>query len=178
MGQGLNAQLYIVPQPPPRPPGQTLTPYAEKYGVSPTRETYNPQINPQFPGLIKSIFTPLSYTGQIPAQDRLRFAKIIHLQRTRMKGFISRNVIEGDFVSDRGLTPSDITNPVYPLLGKGHWTSLPGQMVIPLIEATGLQNGFWEANNDVVWNALQPSLKLASLFLTNIHHHPWVSTSS
>ncbi len=178
MGEGVNAQLYLAPQLPPRPPNQTLTPYALKYGVSPTRETYNPQINPQFPSVLKSIFTPLPSTGQTTTQTEPQVTKIIDFQRTRMKGFASSSIIEGDFVSDRPLRPSDIMIPVHPLIGREHWTRLPGQMVIPLIEPTGLQNGFWEPSNHVAWNALRPSLMLASLILTNIHHHPWVSISS
>ncbi|KAH7360492.1 hypothetical protein BKA65DRAFT_473640 [Rhexocercosporidium sp. MPI-PUGE-AT-0058] len=37
----------------------------------------------------------------------------------------------------------------------------------------GGRPGYWEGSNPIVWNAILPALRMASLFLSNSHFWPW-----
>ncbi|KAH7382767.1 hypothetical protein BKA64DRAFT_168936 [Cadophora sp. MPI-SDFR-AT-0126] len=47
----------------------------------------------------------------------------------------------------------------------------------PLIDGNGADRGIWDPkNNDLAWQVLLPSLKLASMILAHLHTHPWLDT--
>lgn len=49
-------------------------------------------------------------------------------------------------------------------------------LTYPLVDGNGADRGIWDPkNNDLAWEVLLPSLRLASMILAHLHTHPWVS---
>lgn len=49
-------------------------------------------------------------------------------------------------------------------------------LTYPLLDGNGADRGIWDPkNNDLAWEVLLPSLRLASMILAHLHTHPWVS---
>ncbi|CAD6453217.1 d3a5a4c6-a88f-48a7-b1a4-8a223051792e [Sclerotinia trifoliorum] len=75
--------------------------------------------------------------------------------------------LDANITSTRSLKPSDLNVPIQPCFKRSHWSKTGlNHEPYPLGK---LGSGKWAADNDVVWEIIQPTLQLASLLLENIH---------
>ncbi|OBT65198.1 hypothetical protein VE03_04725 [Pseudogymnoascus sp. 23342-1-I1] len=101
-------------------------------------------------------------------------------QRRRLFGFDSNQLQAIDAVPAliKEETPLlKLDNPIHPILALQHWRtreSMPANRAFWRI-GNG-RPGYWEANNPLVWEILEPILKLASQFLVNSHISHWWDT--
>ncbi|KAH7370495.1 hypothetical protein BKA65DRAFT_562268 [Rhexocercosporidium sp. MPI-PUGE-AT-0058] len=164
--------------PPPRPP-ILFTPFALKYGITPTRAHFNAMLNPAYPLLQKSLYTPiLPLHPAANVGDRDRAEKTLNLQRYRLKGLTTLTLIENEFVSERRMRMASLSNPVHPFFARRRWKSvLPGQIQYPLVDGNGVSKGVWDLEkDDLAWEIMLPSIRLASMVLSHLHTHPWLDT--
>lgn len=120
--------------------------------------------------------TNLRGTGATPnhAQD----AQINAFQRRDLVGFTTRELVELDAITLRNLKPFDLANPILPLIDRNCWETLT------TIKSLAARKGFYPIGNGIpgnydvansqVWNAIYPSLAIASRMLMNFHMLPWV----
>lgn len=111
-----------APQPPfplKQPPTVILTPWATKYGITPTSVHFNTTYNPDYPAVDKSFYTPVPPIHPCTlAQDNERLNNFTRLQVLRLKGFTTLALIENDIISERQLGEPGLTNPIHPLLAR------------------------------------------------------------
>lgn len=92
-------------------------------------------------------------------------------QRWKFRGFTSLELEDLGALptmSDENFKKPTLDNPIHPIFERKKWKEKdPWQ---PLGNG---RPGNWVASNDLVWEAMQPSLRLATLFLTNFHIFPW-----
>jgi hypothetical protein len=155
-----------------------LTEYAKKYGVGP-QDIQGPVYGPGKSGLTPlspyNPFTRLNQTATEVCED------IENYQRSALNGFTSRELFDLDVITSRQLREFSIHAPIHPIFGKDRWESsvrpdytrqslytLPGKLV------GSTQDTVWVAHHPMVWRALEPSLRLASVMIENLHNHPWV----
>ncbi|KAH6717990.1 hypothetical protein BKA61DRAFT_670404 [Leptodontidium sp. MPI-SDFR-AT-0119] len=161
------------------PPLVVLTPFARKYGITPTRAHFNAMLNPAYPTFQKSLYTPiLPLPPCAGGGERDRAEKTLRLQRYWLKGLTTQALIEFDFVSERKMKMASLKNPVHPFFARWRWKAvLPGQLQYPLIDGNGVTRGNWDLEqNDLAWQIMLPSIKLASMVLSHLHTHPWLDT--
>ncbi|XMA10510.1 hypothetical protein WAI453_003301 [Rhynchosporium graminicola] len=165
------------PLPPAPPP--VLTPFAHKYGISPTRALFNGLLNPAFPTIQKSLYTPiLPLHPNANANEKYRAEKTLNLQRYRLKGLTTLTLIDNEIISEKAMKKATLSCPVHPLLARRRWrTVLAGHIQYPLIDGNGVTRGTWDLEkNDLAWQAMLPSIRLASMVLNHLHTHPWLDT--
>jgi hypothetical protein len=140
----------------------------------------------------KSGLTPVNTFTSPSKADDFDY-KVHYYQQHRFRGFttISLQDFEAMATLDKTNMKMGLTNPIHPLLEKSQWIKeedMPSHLgSIPL---RGGYDGYWlvgfyslirrifadtvlQAENPVVWEILEPALKLASLVLTSAHHYPW-----
>lgn len=90
-------------------------------------------------------------------------------QRTRLGGFTVNELSDLGCWDKPGALPTDFTNglSVHPLYYSGNWQN--GTLEVG-DEYPGV---LWDMRSKVVQDALLPSLRLATMFLTNAHIWPW-----
>ncbi|KAL2066312.1 hypothetical protein VTL71DRAFT_2383 [Oculimacula yallundae] len=172
--------------PPPKPPSPlppapppVLTPFALKYGISPTRAHFNGLLNPAYPTFQKSFYTPIfSVHPNANSIERDRAERTVNLQRFRLKGLTTLSLIQNEIISENRMRIATLTNPIHPLLARWRWaTILPGQVMYPLVDGNGVTRGVWDLEqNDLAWDTMLPSIRLASMVLSHLHTHPWLDT--
>jgi hypothetical protein len=153
-------------------PGRRLTQWASRYG-------------PAAEGMDFSGYTPADLAfpkyviGNTTEAARMGDIEIIEeFQRTRLYGFTTRELGDLDCLPTRELAPSDLKNPIIPLLRRDRWEVIPIQPDFTRTNLYPLKNGRgnWIAANDEVWKILKPVLILASRMLMSSHNLPWVSS--
>ncbi|KUJ17619.1 uncharacterized protein LY89DRAFT_546953, partial [Mollisia scopiformis] len=97
-------------------------------------------------------------------------------QRSNLYGFTTRELTELDCMPTREVKPADVQSYIIPLLQRQTWETVPVQ---PDFQRTRLYplkngNGNWVASNDVVWQVMEPCVRLASQTLMSAHLLPWV----
>lgn len=88
-------------------------------------------------------------------------------QREMLGGFTSSTLHAMGALDKPYVKPSNLDNEIHPFFDRQKW-EIHG--TIPL--EYGLK-GTYTAHNDMVWNAMLPSLRLASKFIENAHCWPW-----
>ncbi|KUJ22649.1 uncharacterized protein LY89DRAFT_306821 [Mollisia scopiformis] len=141
------------------------TPFAKKYGV-------DPQLSP----LKKSGFTPTLPPSIIPKNAGLFLdPRTERYQRKILKGFTARELDDLGAYPDPNAKESTLNNLIDGILKVENWQSptptAPGFPIVASGEAylVGPNPGTWHAENPVVWQILEPVLKLTSRFLSNIN---------
>jgi hypothetical protein len=116
-------------------------------------------------GAHKSGFSPLDYVfptlGQIPDPS---IAAIETFQRNVLYGFTSRELGQLDCLPTRELMPGNLQNSILPILQRENWERMPPQHDFTRDHLYPLKNGsgMWSADNDEVWDVMEPIVKLAS----------------
>jgi hypothetical protein len=163
------------------PPGlsQEPTELAIKYGA------YGREDHPQFPQLyLRSGLTPLNTLfpanpNNLSEQDKTGRAlneKIMEIQKEKLCGFTSRELVDLDVYTTRELKAGDLDNPMIPMLSLDNWEKKAFRQLkrqsLPSLGSAG--NGPWKASNALIYAQLEIPLRLASRILTSIHLVPWV----
>ncbi|KAG4440489.1 hypothetical protein IFR05_004024 [Cadophora sp. M221] len=97
-------------------------------------------------------------------------------QRARLRGFTAAELLDMEVLAyfDKDPMPDEPTIVIHPAFQLSNWVtqnSLPKHRgAVPLL---GEYDGLWVAENPAVWAMIEPSLKLASLILTNPHTNAW-----
>jgi hypothetical protein len=139
------------------------TPFALKYGVSK---------EPFFSGTGKSGFTPLSPPGsavqaQMSPRGIRKFNQHEVIQRQNLTWFTSWELRDSGCWVDGDVKLSDLSCPLHPIFARMNWLS---GSAIPV---GGGHSGTYEARNPVVWEVLQPALRLATLLLGHTANSRW-----
>lgn len=152
------------------------TTYAAKFGLHPNRETAE---------LGKSGLTPLGpYNPNfVPGSLDFRYKQWLQqYQRTALFGYTSATLLELDCISSRTLRPGDLDCPIADVFHRNNWETRHEvirqrkkihQVDGSLLGTTGQID--WLVTHPLIWDALLPSLKLASLILNQLPNLPWVS---
>jgi hypothetical protein len=109
-------------------------------------------------------------------------------QRRELYGFTSLELLNLDVITERQLQPGNLTNRILPMFQRikwlSRWNGVAPQGFVPFSTMNNwvpLPNGIageWSANNDLVWNAITPSLQIASRILMGSTLLPFVSLIS
>lgn len=118
---------------------------------------------------IKSLLTPLSPRDNNPSQDaRARAEKY---QRENLSGYTTRELMDLDAITNRELNPVNLQNPINQIIAQNRWTLRDDP---PRQVPGGDGNGQWVSTNYLVWETMEPCLRLASRMFSNMPNHPWV----
>ncbi|KAE9371054.1 hypothetical protein N431DRAFT_483664 [Stipitochalara longipes BDJ] len=121
------------------------------------------------PGFPKSNLTPLSPRT---SNSQTRSPEEI-FQRYALKGYTTTELIELDAHSNRQLRQGNLQNPILEFMDRKRW-ELRDFPPLPLPGGgPTLSNGYWAADNDLVWNVMKPCLRLASRMFACLPYHPW-----
>jgi len=149
------------------------TPWAAKYGA---REGGKSKLTP-----VDSIF-PINKSGLFIAEYQKlnkQNRRMEKFQQDNLYWFTTRELIDLDAISTRTLKSLDLLhNPIHPVFAKSRWERTPdhrfGRQPDSLYPIGKGYPGYWVADNDIVYNAIEPSLRLASRMLLSSHMLPWV----
>jgi hypothetical protein len=125
----------------------------------------------------KSGFSPTGYIYPTLEQGlHPNIQQIEGFQRDQFYGFTSRELGQLDCLPTRELIPANLQNDIIPMLRRENWERTPAQPDFTRDYLYPLKNGrgVWSADNDEVWNVMEPIVKLASRMLMSIHVMPWV----
>lgn len=100
----------------------------------------------------------------IETRKRLRTYQETHLAKFTTKELQDIGSIDASDV----LLLTDLKTPIHPIYKKDLWRDVPDALPI----GHGIP-GVWSVQVTQVWEALEPCLKLASLFLVNEHVWTW-----
>jgi hypothetical protein len=101
-------------------------------------------------------------------------------QRSQMRGFIDAELVELGALSsgdDDPIKPNNLEG-IHAMFAPNNWEdTIPMHMRSHLQVSPDMKpyDGSWTAHDPGVWEAIEPSLKLASKFIENAHRFPWVS---
>jgi len=143
--------------------GVEPTPFARKYGIS--KEHF-------FAGTGKSGLTPLSPPGsaaqsQMSPRGIRKFNTHEVLQRQNLTWFTSWELRDNGCWIDEDVKLSDLSCPIHPIFARKNWLSGGA------IPVGGGHSGIYEARNPIVWETLQPALRLATLLLNHTTNTGW-----
>lgn len=97
-------------------------------------------------------------------------------QRTKLNGFTAKELfrMEASVALYNENMQSELCNPIHELFTKDKWykeSELPKDMAyVPIL---GDYDSYWTVDNPIIWNLMEPSLRLASAFLENHTAYPW-----
>lgn len=156
------------------PPSEPLTKYAEIYGHPPIGQLQNPLFShAALKGIVplKSGYTPLE-KSKFQTQE---YDGLSAYQRGRFLGFTAAelDVMEALAMTNvKGPSTEFPEVELHPCLRRPLWGKpLPKHFAIfPMRNGMA---GNWEASNPVVWDAILPSLYLASRFLSSVETLSW-----
>ncbi|KAH6665754.1 hypothetical protein B0J14DRAFT_679087 [Halenospora varia] len=147
------------------------TPYARKHNVLPEElDTWR-----LFHHQGKSSYTPTHPPTIIHTAAEIQLIDTIErYQKNTFFGFSARDLLDmGALSESEVMNRESLTNPILPFLQIKNWESRTNQMLVPRrfcpIEAVGDcysvpegHDGLWHAHNPVVWQILEPILRLAT----------------
>ncbi|KAE8448656.1 hypothetical protein EG329_009081 [Mollisiaceae sp. DMI_Dod_QoI] len=142
------------------------TPFAQKYGPGPTSLYIKDN-----PYEIKSYLTPILPANPMnlrPAELQIR-AETEAYQRRTLRGFPTSELIDLGVIKSDKLNLNPLDNPIDPIFSQSRWTETP----LTSIYIPGHGMALWTAQNNIVWSALKPCLRLATHILSHINTHPW-----
>lgn len=125
---------------------------------------------PHLYGTGRSGFTPIliNYpTPVVSALERAHRNAELALQQKRLEGWTSHELLFMYAMERPGAIANDLSNPIHPLLTRDQWNV---SKKWPL--GAGFE-GCWDIKNPIVWEIMQPILRLATQFLTNTHILTW-----
>lgn len=113
--------------------------------------------------------SPSDLTGQrFPKnEDEIAADAIRSDQKSILRGF---SIAELDSMGCWGLEdarPNNLTYPIHPLYQRDNWIQMKR------IRIGNGYSGNWDARNKIVWEAIEPAIRLASAYLINGHLWPW-----
>ncbi|TGO72599.1 hypothetical protein BELL_0436g00010 [Botrytis elliptica] len=124
--------------------------YQKKYGAPPTPIAI-------IIGSHRSGLTPISaYNLTSPSANASREERTAY-QQSRLRGYTSQLLVDLDVVSLRSLTIPEDSNPINPTMQRSRE-----------------RRNFMDGANPLIWEHLQPCLKLASRLLARMHLDPFV----
>ena len=97
-------------------------------------------------------------------------------QKKIFMGFTSQELFILDCLPTRELQPGNLALDIIPLFDRTRWQTGPikpdltRDNLYPLSDGRGL----WLGDNDVVWDMMEPILRLASQMIMATHLLPWV----
>jgi hypothetical protein len=115
-------------------------------------------------------YWPEDHEPQFPTQFALMdYGLERSYQRTMLHGFTSSTLHAIGALDKPDVKPPNLDNQIHPIFDRDHdmWVGI-GTM--PLDH--GLP-GTYTAHNDIIWNAMLPSLRLASKLVENAHCWAW-----
>ncbi|TGO67110.1 hypothetical protein BOTNAR_0048g00420 [Botryotinia narcissicola] len=139
--------------------------YQKKYGVPPTPIAII--IGSHRSGLtLISAYDLINPSANASREERTAY------QQSRLRGYTSQLLVYLDVVSLRSLTIPEDSNPINQTMQRSRWVET-SDLVLPISssEAEGIS---WTAQNPLIWEHLQPCLRLASRLLTRMHLDPFV----
>ncbi|PMD35814.1 hypothetical protein L207DRAFT_586851 [Hyaloscypha variabilis F] len=141
-----------------RPPKLGTMPGYPYSGFTPVDTSF-----PKFP-------KPLQNSGTTRADKRR-----IKYQREQLYGFTTYELQNLDVITSRELKGSNLTVEINPIFRRENWEIVPPKTFTNkrLFGLPNPLNGNWVANNDTVWKAIMPSLRLATCILENVQKSPW-----
>jgi hypothetical protein len=145
----------------------TPTAFARMYGVT----------NDDFLGPNKSGLTPLAYPGSKGHSKLLRRKHIRQYQQHYLLGFETSQFIAAGAMlhpafPSSDIRPSNLTD-LHPIFRREKWeTALPRHLAFYPLGKTR-PGEYWRADNDFVWQTLQPCLALASNIIFHFHLWDW-----
>jgi hypothetical protein len=138
-----------------------LTEYAKRYGLS-HRDLYK--------GTRKSGLTPVDPPldlSTLAPSEQLDWDLIEQSQRYEMAGFTSWEVMDcGSLIKEDVETDGLAEIKIHPVFCRSRWMDTDIEI------GEGLE-GTWSASNEIVWQALLPVIRLATLAWMNIGMWPW-----
>lgn len=106
------------------------------------------------------------------------------IDKVALHGFTIADLIDLGAIAigkEDNLLPNNLKGPIHPAFALDNWEKVvPGHFKRKKMFALGNdpdgrpRSGRYSAHNPVVWEALEPCLKLASKFVGNAHIFPWV----
>lgn len=148
-------------------PKMLLSPtfYQKKYGAPPTPIAI-------IIGSHRSGLTPISAYNLTNLSANASREKRTAYQQSRLRGYTSQLLVDLDVVSLRSLTIPGDSNPINPTMQRSRWAE-SSDLVLP-ISSSEKEGISWTAQNPLIWEHLQPCLKLASRLLARMHLDPFV----
>ena len=154
----------LDPEPNPGDKARSPTELARRYGASE---------HPMFRNTGKSSIIPIDPLLPNPIRphspNTLRRAQAHEeIQRNILKFFTTWELIDSGSWMNEDARPCKLDQvPIHQLYQKSQW--LNGNISV----GDRLDDGIWEGQNPVVWNELEPCLKLATLFLESSQASHW-----
>jgi hypothetical protein len=99
--------------------------------------------------------------------------KILIHQADRLCGFTAPDLQNIGCWDKPSALANDLQIPIHPLYCKENWLNCPDNMKSKSDPIGDGIPGFWEVENPIVWNMIQPILRIASHFITNINLWQW-----
>lgn len=125
-----------------------------------------------------SQFTPLDHHFPALPINKVEDAKrdaIRKFQRSRLSGYTTRELSDLDAISSRKFKPSTFGQVILPLLQRTNWeVAPPADFRRTELYEMDANRGLWAASNEEVWQAVLPSLQIATRILMSMHLTPWV----
>jgi hypothetical protein len=131
-----------------------------------------PEGLPHLAGTGRSGLSPTYFSGQneplFPTDAMLPLYEAERLyQKMKLSGYTTSLLHAMGALEKPQVKTPNLNNQIHPMFDKPQWAPV-GTVDLDY----GLQ-GKYEIHNPLVWNALLPSLRLASKFLNNVHCWPW-----
>lgn len=133
-----------------------------------------PRELPHLVGTGRSGLSPTFFSGPneslFPPDNILPLFEAERLyQKMKLSGYTTSTLHAMGALQKQGIKLPNLSNEIHPMFDKPMWAP-PGTGTVNL--DYGLE-GTYEIHNPLVWNAMLPSLRLASRFLKNVHCWPW-----
>ena len=88
-------------------------------------------------------------------------------QKMKLSGYTSALLHAMGALDKPAVKAPNLTNEIHPMLDKPMWAP------VGTVDLENREDGQYHAWNPIVWNAVLPSVRLASRFLENVHCWPW-----
>ncbi|KAF8865029.1 hypothetical protein BDZ45DRAFT_471392 [Acephala macrosclerotiorum] len=124
---------------------------------------------------LKSGLTPIYPEDFLTDAEKVRFSVLSQYQRHRFDAFTTAELHKSEAFAPLkadGQFAFLAEVPIHPLLEQARWLELLPLHLAPVPLGNG-RKGFWEASNQVVWDAMVPAIKLASKLLTQPESSLW-----
>jgi hypothetical protein len=112
--------------------------------------------------------------GLLPVEEAwILKRKVMQHQEHILRGFTVGELKSIGCWDKPEVLANDLQIPIHPLYRKEKWINCPDDMKSKGDPIGDGIPGFWEVENPIVWNMLQPILRIATHFITNISLWQW-----
>lgn len=140
---------------------------------------------------VQRIFTPAdgstttasgwTPTGHLPPGADFKTIQlekeIEEFQRGWLYRYTARELVDFDVISSRELDQGTLNIPIHPIFSRNKWEKYGERQrnwPVQTAEKEPRKGGVFEIDNPNIYNAMWPSLTLASAFITKMHTTPFV----